>query len=59
MGIDVLHALGAPGPVAVVEVELPALEDERADAILGALLATMSNQNGRRLIPYLSYGHFL
>jgi len=33
----VLHALGATGPVAVVEVEAFALEDERADAILGKL----------------------
>lgn len=32
--IDVLHALGAAGPVAVVEVEAFALQDEGADAIL-------------------------
>jgi len=32
--VVVLHALGAAGPVAVVEVEAFALEDECANAIL-------------------------
>jgi len=31
---DVLHALGAAGPVAIVEVEALALQDEGAHAIL-------------------------
>ncbi len=33
-----LHALGAAGPVAVMEVQLLALEDERAHAVLFHIL---------------------
>ena len=38
-GVYVLHALGASGPVAVVEVEAFALQDEGAYAILDGMLA--------------------
>ena len=50
----VLHSLGAAGPVAVVEVEAFALEDECADAILnacqrgfGAVETQLENSPGR------------
>lgn len=38
---NILHALGTTGPVAVVEVELLALQDECAHAILRAPLASV------------------
>ena len=51
---NVLHALGAPSPVAVVEIEPLALQDERAYAILKVLLASVldqTNADGVRTCP--------
>lgn len=42
--IDILHALGAAGPVAVVKVHLLALEDKGAEAILSPSSAFHAGQ---------------
>lgn len=44
---DALHALGAAGPVAVVEVETLALEDKGADAILPVYQQTLLSKRDK------------
>lgn len=45
--VDLLHALGAAGPVTVVNIHLLALEDEGAQAILEASVRPWLRYGGR------------
>jgi len=54
---NVLHALGAAGPVAVVEVKPFALEDEGADAILDKrIVLAFYTRKSHAYTAYLALG---